>query len=101
MKKPNENIRLFVRFLKEFGLYITYLESIKKYGYKEYPVFNYAISLPSFINRSFTWSSTGYENLWKKLFFITADHCDKENIKSIFDDEDLMEMLRNEIKKII
>ena len=118
MKKISDiekkRIKGFTRFLKELGIYKEWLRArvawLKRYGYYENENFNsnkelvfscaYEYSdLSSAITESFTWSESGFEQMWSELFDLAEDYA--TDSKDAIEDKEFMEEARKIVKYFV
>jgi hypothetical protein len=106
-----KRIKGFTRFLKELGIYKEWLRArvawLKRYGYYEDEdfssnkelVFRCAYLYPdlsSVITESFTWSESGFEQMWSELFDL-AEYNTKES-KNAIEDKVFMKEAKDIVK---
>lgn len=118
MKKISDieqkRIKGFTRFLKELGIYREWLRArvhwLKTYRFYEDEDFSsnkelvfrcvYEYSdLSSAITESFTWSESGFEQMWSELFDLAEDYA--TDSKDAIEDKEFMEEARKIVKYFV
>jgi hypothetical protein len=113
-KTEKKRIQGFTRFLKELGIYKEWLRArvnwLEKYHFYEDEdfssnkelVFRCAYLYPdlsSVITESFTWSESGFEQMWSELFDLAEDYA--TDSKDAIEDKEFMEEARKIVKYFV
>ena len=108
-QKASKKLKLYVSFLKELGLYKTYVESRKNCEYMK--IFDDYVtsrthSFSDFIDSTLCWADSGFEDIWflanDKMMCVEDNDIKKYLSKNVENSqiERLKQVLKNVISKV-